>query len=149
MNSTILLLLLDAGSPFVWATGLHLFIGNFIIGIIEYVFVRKKYIPNIGMVLIVLANYCSMFFGMTFIAPYFAQRITGIGNYFEDYNFKALLIGMIFAFIASIIIEFPFYHFAIHRKVSLPFKKTFFITVMAQLVSYIFIICYYFLVLFL
>lgn len=146
MHTTLLLILLNAGSPFLWASGLHLFVGNLFIGTIEYYFVSKKYYTDIGMILIILGNYVSMFFGMFFIAPYIAQRFMGTTDYFgmnEKYNLEGIGLGMAFAFIASFLIEFPFFYFAVRRKHKITLVRGLVVTTVAQLVTYGLILGYY------
>lgn len=110
----------NAGSPMMWFSFLHLLILNAVIGLVEsLIFSRHKIEHRTWM--IILANYVSMFVGLEFIAPYFS---TIAGNHdfwggqtnYGDYKLNGFLAGMGTAFIATLIIEFPFFYFATKDK---------------------------------
>ncbi len=71
--------------------------------------------------MIILANYVSMFVGLEFIAPYFS---TLAGNHdfwggqtnYGAYKLNGFLAGMGTAFIATLIVEYPFFYFATKDK---------------------------------
>jgi len=103
----------NAGSPMMLFSLLHLIQINAIIGFAESKILLRLGIKNkIGW--IIASNYVSMFFGMYFIAPYFTKLI-GYDDFFGNqtrygsYNLNMFFIGMSVAFIASLIIEYPFY----------------------------------------
>src|ERR1035441_6231561 len=67
----------DAGTPLMWATALHLFIGNALVGVgegllLSWIFsVRKrKSIP-----VMIVANYASAWFGAWFISSTFVRSL--------------------------------------------------------------------------
>jgi len=120
----------NAGSPMMWFGMLHSLVLNAIIGLTESFIVTKFKIPN-RIWLIILANYVSMFIGLNYIAPHFS---TLSGNYdfwggqtnYGNYELKGFLIGMTSSYFATLIIEFPFFYFAIkdrtqRKKIFLPF----------------------------
>lgn len=127
INGLIFLLILlptmvfaNAGSPMMWFSFLHLLILNAVIGLVEsLIFSRHKIEHRTWM--IILANYVSMFVGLEFIAPYFS---TLAGNHdfwggqtnYGAYKLNGFLAGMGTAFIATLIIEFPFFYFATKDK---------------------------------
>ena len=141
-----LIAILDAGTPLLWAVAFHLYIGNLLIGLIEAVFVRKVFHINLrllGFILIIIANYCSMFVGLHFVSSRFK------GVMFTDSNISGLeiLIAVTGTLLVSIIIELPFYYTAIKSSSSnIGFKKIVSITSLAQVVSYLCILAYYFLI---
>ena len=109
----------NAGSPMLMFSFFHLILVNALIGYFESRILSRLSIDNkIGW--IIIANYISMFFGMYFIAPYFTELIGyedffGNNTYYGYYNLNMFFIGMTISFIASLIIEFPFYYFGISK----------------------------------
>jgi len=110
----------NAGSPMMWFGILHLLIINAIIGIYESNYLAKHRIPNRTW-LIVLGNYFSMFIGMLFIAPVFASAS---GNYdfwggntsYGNYEIGGFIMGMLFSYLATLLIEYPFFYYAVKQK---------------------------------
>lgn len=107
------LALANAGSPMLLFGLLHLLALNAVIGIIESGIVSRMKISNTTWV-IILANYVSMFIGFYFIAPYFStvsgnQDFWGVSTSFGDYELKGFIIGITSSFLATLIIEFPFF----------------------------------------
>jgi hypothetical protein len=70
---------------------------------------------------IILANYVSMMIGLEYIAPYFST-ISGNRDFwggqtnYGDYHLVGFVAGMATAFIATLIIEFPFFYFSLKDK---------------------------------
>jgi hypothetical protein len=104
----------------IWFSFLHLLVINSLIGIAESWILQKEGLQNKAWK-IVLANYISMIVGFYFIAPYFANLFgyddfwganTSLGNY--DYN--GFFTGIIFSFLATLLIEYPFFKWAIISK---------------------------------
>ena len=61
------MVLLDAGTPLLWAIEFHLYMGNFFIGLAEYYLVKVVYKINLngkGLVLLIVGNYVSMVVGL-------------------------------------------------------------------------------------
>jgi hypothetical protein len=140
------LALLDAGTPLVWAIGLHLFIGNLIVGLIETVFVRKMFrvpLKWFGYILIIVANYCSMFVGLLIIG----QNSQKVWIEDKDVTPLGILIALTVTLLVSIVVEFPFYYASIKPVLrDTSGKRAFAITVSAQVISYIGLVVYYLLV---
>ena len=139
----------NAGSPMMWFGMLHSLILNAIIGITESVIVKKFNIPN-KIWLIIIANYVSMFIGLNYIAPHFS---TISGNYdfwggqtnYGDYKLKGFFIGMVASYFATLIIEFPFFYFAVkdkpqRRKIFLPFLVANTVTNIIMIIVYYLIV---------
>lgn len=120
----------NAGSPMMWFGILHSLILNAIIGWTESFIVTKFKVPNRTW-LIIIANYVSMFIGLNYIAPHFS---TIYGNYdfwggktsYGNYGLTGFLAGMLTSFVATLIIELPFFILAVkgktqRTKIILPF----------------------------
>ena len=120
LTLTPTLLFANAGSPMMWFGLLHLLILNLLIGIYESKYLDRKEITNRTW-LIIVGNYFSMFIGLYGIAPYFST-ITGNLDFwggntrYGDYELNGFLFGMIASFIATLILEFPFYFFSVIDK---------------------------------
>ena len=152
MMTTFLLLLLptlvfaNAGSTLLWFGILHSFILNAFIGLAESAVVNKYKMPNRTW-LIIFANYISMFVGLYLIAPYFT---TIIGNYHfwngdnsvGEYKTLGFIIGMVVSFLATLIIEFPFFYLAVKDKLQ---RKNIFIPfLVANAITNIIMAIFYF-----
>lgn len=114
-------LLANAGSPMIWFSFLNLIWINFIIGTFESKFLLEKFnIPNRKW-LIVAANYTSMFLGYYFIAPHFSFEngypdFWGMKSRVGEYELGGFFIGFLCSFVATLIIEFPFYWLSLKTK---------------------------------
>jgi len=140
------IVLLDAGTPLLWAAGFQLILGNLFIGAIEWYFVKRFFYRNIGILLPIIANYFSMILGIAFIAPYVALNLAHTTDFYGwrgSYNLRGLALGMAAAFVASIVLEWPFYHLAIRRRYSVSYRKSLWVTFLAQVVSYMVLLLYY------
>ena len=106
----------NAGSPMMWFGILHSLILNALIGWTESAILAKFKIPNRTW-LIIIGNYVSMFVGLYFIAPHFSDTFGnrdfwgGQTNY-GNYQLQGFIAGMTASFIATLIIEFPFFYLA-------------------------------------
>lgn len=139
----------NAGSPMMWFGIIHTLFLNALIGLIESSILKHYMIPN-RFWLIIIANYISMFFGLYFIAPYFST-ISGNNDFWggqssiDDYNLLGFFIGMISSYIATLLIEFPFFYWAVKDKLKLqslihPFIIANTTTNIVMLIVYLFII---------
>ncbi len=139
----------NAGSPMMWFGILHLFILNAFIGLTESVIIEKFKIPNRTW-LIIVANYISMFIGLYFIAPHFSTT-TGNPDFwggqtsFGYYKLQGFIVGMVTSFFATLIIELPFFYFAVKDKLQ---RKQIFIPFLVAntLTNIIMIIIYFWIV---
>jgi len=110
----------NAGSPMMWFGMLHSLILNAFIGLTESAIIDKFKIPN-RIWLIIIANYASMFIGLNYIAPHFST-ISGNHDFwggetnYGDYELKGFFSGMIASYFATLIIELPFFYFAVKDK---------------------------------
>lgn len=114
--------LANAGSPMMWFGFLHLIWINAIIGIYESKILTSKFNVINRKWIIILANYISMFVGLYFIAPHFSELggntdFWGGKTRLGEYELGGFLIGMGISFIATLIIEFPFYLLALKQKI--------------------------------
>ena len=110
----------NAGSPMMWFGILHLLILNAFIGWLESVIINKFKISNRTW-LIIIGNYVSMLIGLYYIAPYFST-ITGNHDFwggqthYGNYKLQGFIVGMLTSFFATLIIEFPFFYWAVKDK---------------------------------
>jgi hypothetical protein len=108
-------ILANAGTPLMWAMGLHLIIGNLLIGIGEGLLVGLIFRVNIGLAicLMIPANYFSAGSGyliLNTILPHLNQTMT-------IYTIQHILwMAYGFAFIYTIIAEWPFLFFLMRHK---------------------------------
>jgi hypothetical protein len=104
----------DAGTPLMWATTLHLFIGNAFIGLLEGLLIAKYFSIKFWRtallcVLMVIANYVSSFAGLACI-PYLETTL------FDSYNWLSHLPTVFWQlvallFVITVFIEWPFVFF--------------------------------------
>jgi len=104
-------LLANAGSPMIWFSVVHLLILNAIIGLIESSIFRWHELPH-RVSMIIIANYISMIIGFYFIVPLFSPNGDGHGQY----SVLRFVTGMIVSYLATTLIEFPFFYFALKDK---------------------------------
>ena len=113
--------LANAGSPMMWFGIFHLLFLNFCIGITESAILRRFKLEN-NEWMIILANYVSMFVGLYFIAPHFSS-ISGNRDFWGgntrlgEYHVKGFIVGMLSAYLATLVIELPFALYAVKVKV--------------------------------
>lgn len=114
-------LLANAGSGMLWFSFLHLIWINFLIGTFESSIIQKKFNIENRKWLIIAANYVSMFAGYYFIAPYFSS-INGNQDFWAmktrvgEYQLGGFFIGFLCSFLATLLIEFPFYWHSLKVK---------------------------------
>lgn len=111
----------NAGSPMLWFSFLHLIWINFMIGTVESRIIQNIFrIPN-RLWIIISGNYASMFAGYYWIAPYFShlrgyEDFWGMKSRVGTYELNGFFIGFAASFIASLLIEFPFYWLSLYKK---------------------------------
>lgn len=142
------IILLNAGTPMLMASVLHLFFGNLMIGLLEAYILRKLYKLSVRVLPIILANYISMIAGLLLVMPYvldkWGMNFWGMKLHDADeYAFVDFWVGMAFAFVLSIIIELPFFMYALKDNV-LKLLRTLKVVLAVHVVSYVLIILYYF-----
>ena len=121
---------LNAGSAMMMFGLLHMILLNAFIGITESEIIKRYHLENRTW-LIILANYVSMFIGYSYIAPYFStiagnQDFWGGHTNYGDYELKGFMAGMMSSYLATLLIELPFFYFSIkdklnRKKVLIPF----------------------------
>jgi hypothetical protein len=132
----------NTGTVFMWATTLHLFVGNLLLGIMEGCFLAKifKVSKRKSISLFILANYYSAWLGaciLSTISNDFPLTLT---------NAWIFLWFMVFvAYILTLILEFPFAIFVFIGSVSW-FRKAVQATLLVQTVSYVLLFGWYFMV---
>ena len=104
----------------IWFSFFHLITLNYLIGYVESEFVTKWKVPNRSWV-IIAGNYVSMFIGIYLIAPIITAKygnpdFFGVGKRAGEINNEGFLQGMTLAFVATLIIEFPFFYLALKEK---------------------------------
>lgn len=139
----------NAGSPMMWFGMLHTLILNAIIGFTESAIVSKFKIPNRTW-LIIVANYVSMFVGLSYIAPHFST-ISGNHDFwggqttYGEYGLKGFFAGMVASYFATLVIELPFFYLAVkdktqRRQIFFPFFIANTITNIAMTLIYFWIV---------
>ncbi len=111
----------NAGSTMLWFSFLHLIVINGIIGMFESGILSEILKIKNRMIWIIVGNYISMFIGMYLIAPYFAS-LAGNKDFFGNWTYNQVdhiagfFIGMLCAFITTLLVEYPFYRLAIVKE---------------------------------
>ena len=103
----------NAGTPLIWFNLIHLVLINAIIGYVESgILSRFKIAHKVGLVL--LANYISMIIGFYIIIP----KLTKIFHGGDLYNgsFSELKLGFLISFLATLLIEYPFFLASLNDK---------------------------------
>ena len=143
-------ILLNAGTPMLMASVLHLFLGNLFIGLLEGYILKKFYRLSVRVLAIVLANYISMIAGLLLIVPYvidkwgmdfWGMKLRGA----DEYSYIDFWVGMGFAFVLSVIIELPFFMYALKNN-GQKLLRTLNLVLVVHVASYMLVILYYFVV---
>jgi hypothetical protein len=98
--------LANAGTPLMWATALHLLIGNACIGILEGVLLSRLFRIPVGpaIFLMIPANYFSAWIGLVALSTHLLRQFN-----VTLYNVQYVVWGMIaIAYVATLVIEWPF-----------------------------------------
>ena len=138
-------LLADVGTPLMWATLLHLTIGNLIIGILEAVIVRFLFrIKGSSLFFwMIAANYVSSITGSLLIAAGSDRLTYWIGGPLPVYHvYRILVVLALLSFLATILIEWPFYRLAF-RAGSGGWKRSLKATLVANAASYVLLVAWY------
>jgi hypothetical protein len=112
----------NAGSPMMWFGILHITFLNALIGFIESMVLKLFRLDN-NIWKVVIANYVSMFIGLVFIAPYFSKAygnddFWGGNTSLGSYELNGFVAGMITSYLATLIIEYPIFFWALKDKSS-------------------------------
>jgi hypothetical protein len=127
----------NAGTGFFFPGIVHVLIGNVIIGLIEAFFIRKVFKVSAKYGIIILGNYVSSIIGyiVTLIA-------------FSDIDLLSVSVlpkSLTLWFIASVLLEWPFFAWAVKERMFGFSKSSFKYTFYAQCVSYAILVPYHFL----
>ncbi len=123
----------NTGTPLMWASMLHLVLGNAIIGLIEglllgWIFKCSKWK---SVLILIVANYASAWAGGFFVAGYLASL--------PDITIQTiqlwLLVFVLVAFVITLLIEFPFFWFALRFREH-PLRRAIKATLVIHGVSY-------------
>jgi hypothetical protein len=98
---------------------LHLIVGNLLIGVIETIYLQARFSLKANMILIIAGNYVSMLCG--FVVASYLTKLFGFENFngdtsnVKDYHI-ALVLGIFISFLVTLIVELPFYKWAIKNS---------------------------------
>lgn len=132
--------LANAGTPLMWTGIGHLFIGNAIIGIVEGILLSKLFqTPRAKSVnLLVVANYASAWGGMFLIL----DRLSHIPVITIENLHIWLWLFVAFAFILTLLIEYPFFWFLL-REQQQAVQKALTATIIIHGISYLLLFGWY------
>jgi hypothetical protein len=109
----------NAGTLLMWAGMAHFFVGNAIIGLCEAFFIARLYGIRYHLIspLAILANYLSMFAGLTLFNVKYSQVTNALLGDTPLYRLPWLVgVMAVIAFGLSILIEWPFYRLAFNQN---------------------------------
>ena len=131
----------DVGTPLMWAGMLHLVIGNFIIGILEGLLLAIIFkLPKIkAMGILILANYFSAWVGSFVCAAIINHIHINLNN-----AWMVFWVMVLFTYIMTLFIEFPFVIFLFHRDTQWR-RKSIRGSLIIQTVSYVLLFGWYWL----
>lgn len=130
----------DAGTPLIWATAFHLFLGNAVVGIAEglllaYLFRLKRPACIAAMI---AGNYFSAWVGGMFVIPVFADS-----RNLDLYSAKRWLWGMVvITYFVTLVMEWPFVAICL-RKSPHWFRKSMWGSLVVQTASYLVLFGWY------
>ena len=130
----------DVGTPLMWATLLHLFIGNLLIGIFEgYLLAKFFKLPKLrSIILMIIANYVSMWLGGLLLLGWLSSLIS-----VDLSSGRWIYPGLILlSFILTLLMEYPFV-FGAFKGVQGKWKKAWKGTLLTQTLSYIILFGWY------
>lgn len=130
----------NAGTPLMWASAFHLVIGNIIIGIIEGSIVARALKVGYGkaIILLILANYFSAWFGGVFLLGIISRHLHP-----DLYNFKVILAATVLvAYILSLVTEWPFVALCCRRTAGW-MRRSIYANFRAQSLTYLLLLIWY------
>lgn len=130
----------NAGTPLMWATMLHLALGNALIGLLEGVLLAKLFRLRTGRTVgvLILANYFSAWLGMLFLGHWISSSLPmDLGN---AWRFVWMMVAA--TYIITLICEFPFIALALRRDPHW-FRKAVRGSLIVQTVSYVLLFGWY------
>ncbi len=130
----------NAGTPLMWATVIHLFLGNALLGVFEglllgFLFRTSKWK---AVLLLIAANYASAWLGFALLSLVDAERmgLTIQNVYWWQWGAAGV------AFLVTLVIEFPFFLVALRKKESFV-RKALIACLLIQGISYALLIGWY------
>ncbi len=131
-------LLANAGTPLMWASAFHLFIGNALIGIFEGMLLARIFgFKRLHAILLMIpANYLSCFAGysMSDVIPWLTQQLFSSGPPLYEMP-KMLGVLTVAAYFCTVVIEWPFCIF-LTRRTPRPLVTAWKASFLAQSISY-------------
>jgi hypothetical protein len=141
-------LIADAGTPLMWASFLHLTVGNLFIGLLEAAIVRWCFGVRAGarmITSIILGNYVSCIAGYLLIFAFSERLVAWIGGAFPVYSIWRIMIVLAAAsFVVTILIEWPFFWFGMSRR-PVSMRRSLNVTLLANAASYLILLGWYWL----
>lgn len=129
----------NMGTPLMWASMLHLYIGNTIIGIIEGLVIARVFRTGHfrSVCLLIAANYFSAWLGV-FVTGAVSSHLQ-----IDLYNFKAILAAMVLGtYFFTLIVEWPFVAFCFRRTAGW-IRRSLLANLLAQSVTYLLLLAWY------
>jgi hypothetical protein len=108
------IVLADAGTPLMWAGFLHLFVGNFLIGIGEGLVLALLFNLNKlkSIAILIVANYFSAWIGYVFLDSSIPSLLSvNINN-----AWQILWLMVLVTYVATLLLEFPFVALALYKQ---------------------------------
>lgn len=127
----------NAGTGFFFPGLVHVLIGNLIIGLIETFFIQKVFKVTVAYGIIILANYISSIIGYILAIAAFSD--------IDLLSLSALPISLALMFVASAVIEWPFFSRAVNQGRFDFSTSSLRYSIYAQCASYILLVPYHFL----
>lgn len=124
----------NVGTPLMWATMLHMFIGNALIGVLEGTLLARFYRVSAVKAngLMILANYFSAWVGWTALSEFALHR-----HDLTLYNVRSFLWGLIaIAYVMTLFLEWPFVAIAVWGR-GHDLRRSFIASLFVQSVSYL------------
>ena len=135
--------LANVGTPLIWATIFHLYVGNAFIGILEGTLLARVYIvpASRAVGLMILANYFSAWVGWAWLSGLLQDRAD-----LNLYNAWTFIWGIVLvAYVATLLIEWPFVAGCFRGRENW-FRKSCGASLLVQTVSYVLLFGWFYLV---
>ena len=130
----------NAGTALMWASELHMLLGNILLGILEGLLLAKffKVSKKRAIGFLIVANYFSAWLGMEFFVDYLNRSIELT---IENLRYW-LRVFMWVAFGVTLVVEFPFFWWVL-RKLEHSFAKAVKATILLHCISYALLLFWY------
>ena len=134
------MILLNALTSVTFVAAYQLIIGNLILGLIESFLIQKIFKKQVSYPMIIAANYVSAIAGFLISCYFLDPTQLNLIRSYENGTFpKSIFAYTGIAFVVTLLIEFPFYYFAIKNqdKSKLTFNSVTKILLIVNFLSYI------------